>query len=131
MDGIIFSRVSDRSRVIEFAEHSNIPVVILDRSLKRENIPTVVLDNPGAGAMAAEHLIRLGHREIGVVTGPLDIALCRERQRGFVAALERHGLHLPASRVFEGDSGPREGGPRRRPSSRAGCPSPPSGATTI
>ena len=103
VDGIIFSRVSDRSRVIKFAEQSNIPVVILDRSLKRESIPTVVLDNPGAGAMAAEHLVRLGHKEIGVVTGPLDIALCRERQRGFVAALGRHGLQLPASRVFEGD----------------------------
>lgn len=103
VDGIIFTRVSDRSRVIEFVEQSNVPVVILDRSLQRENIPTVVLDNPGAGAMAAEHLLRLGHREIGVVTGPLDIALCRERHRGFVAALERHGLQVPPSRVFEGD----------------------------
>ena len=103
VDGIIFSRVSDRSRVIRFVERSNIPVVILDRSLKRENIPTVVLDNPGAGALAAEHLVSLGHTAIGVVTGPLDIALCRERQQGFVAALRRHGLELPPARVFEGD----------------------------
>ena len=105
VDGIIFSRVSDRSRVINVVEQSNIPVVIFDRSLKRENIPSVVLDNPMAGAMAAEHLVRLGHRAIGVVTGPLDIALCRERQRGFVGALRKHGLRLPGSRVVEGDFG--------------------------
>jgi DNA-binding LacI/PurR family transcriptional regulator len=109
VDGIIFSRVSDRSRVINLVEQSNTPVVIFDRSLQRESIPTVVLDNPLAGAMAAEHLVRLGHRAIGVVTGPLDIALCRDRHRGFVAALGRHGLRLPASRIFEGDFRP-EGG---------------------
>ncbi|HVO20006.1 MAG TPA: LacI family DNA-binding transcriptional regulator [Anaeromyxobacter sp.] len=103
VDGIIFSRVSDRSRVIKVMDRSNIPVVIFDRSLKRENIPSVVLDNPLAGSMAAEHLLRLGHRAIGVVTGPQDIALSRDRHRGFVAALSRHGVRLPDSWVFEGD----------------------------
>lgn len=103
VDGIIFSRVSDRSRVIDCIEQSNIPVVILDRFLEHEDIPTVVLDNQLAGSIAAEHLVGLGHRSIGVVTGPLDIALCRERHRGFTATLWKHGLRLPASNVFEGD----------------------------
>ncbi len=122
VDGIIFSRVSDRSRVITFLEQSNIPVVILDRSLDRENIPTVVLDNRRAGAMAAEHLVRLGHRAIGVVTGPQDIGLCRERQRGFTAALGRHGLRIPDSMVFEGDFRPETGRVAARALLEAGLP---------
>lgn len=109
VDGIIFSRVSDRSRVIDCVEQSNTPVVILDRFLEHEDIPTVVLDNHLAGSIAAEHLVGLGHRSIGVVTGPLDIALCRERHRGFTAALRKHGLTLPASHVFEGDFQPGSG----------------------
>ena len=79
------------------------PVVIIDRFLDREDIPTVVLDNYRAGAIAAEHLVGLGHRSIGVVTGPQDITLSRERHRGFVATLWKHGLSFPESHVFEGD----------------------------
>jgi DNA-binding LacI/PurR family transcriptional regulator len=103
VDGIIFSRVSDRSRVISSVERWNIPAVIIDRALDREDIPAVVLDNFRAGGLAAEHLLGLGHRVVGVVTGPLDITLCRERHKGFVATLRKHGLRLPAEHVVEGD----------------------------
>jgi len=103
VDGIIFSRVSDRSRVINTVEKWNVPAVIIDRALDRESLPTVVLDNERAGVIAAEHLVALGHRSIGVVTGPRDIALSRERHRGFAGTLRRHGLSLPASHVLEGD----------------------------
>lgn len=103
VDGIIFSRVSDRSRVMNIVEKWNVPAVIIDRALDREDIPTVVLDNFRAGAMAAEHLLGLGHRVLGEVTGPQDIALSRERHKGFVATLRKHGLGLPAVHVFEGD----------------------------
>ena len=103
VDGIIFSRVSDKSRVINTVEKWNVPAVIIDRALDREDIPTVVLDNYRAGALAAEHLVGLGHRALGVVTGPQDIALSRERHKGFVATLRRYGLALRAGNVFEGD----------------------------
>jgi DNA-binding LacI/PurR family transcriptional regulator len=103
VDGIIFSRVSDRSRVINTVEKWNVPAVIIDRALDREDIPTVVLDNHRAGAMAAEHFLSLGHRVLGEVTGPQDIALSRERHRGYLAALRKHGLALSAAQVFEGD----------------------------
>jgi len=103
VDGIIFSRVSDKSRVINIVEKWNVPAVIVDRALDREDIPTVVLDNYRAGVMAAEHLIALGHRSLAEVTGPKDIALARERHKGFAATLRKHGVLLPAANVFEGD----------------------------
>lgn len=103
VDGIIFSRVSDKSRVINTVEKWNVPAVIIDRALDREDIPTVVLDNYRAGAIAAEHLVALGHRSLGVVTGPQDITLARERHKGFVATLRKYGLSLPAANVFQGD----------------------------
>jgi LacI family transcriptional regulator len=103
VDGIIFSRVSDKSRVLHTIEKWNVPAVIIDRALDREDVPTVVLDNRRAGVLAAEHLAGLGHRSMGVVTGPQDISLARERHRGFVATLRKRGLSLPAEDVYEGD----------------------------
>jgi DNA-binding LacI/PurR family transcriptional regulator len=103
VDGIIFSRVSDKSQVIKIFEKWNIPVVIIDRALDREDVPTVVLDNYRAGTIAAEHLVELGHRKFAVITGPQDIALSRERLKGFTDVLEGHGLFLVGRNICEGN----------------------------
>jgi DNA-binding LacI/PurR family transcriptional regulator len=103
VDGIIFSRVSDKSSVLKIVEKWNVPVVIIDRALDREDVPTVVLDNYRAGAIAAEHLVSLGHRDFAVITGPQDIALSRERLKGFTDVLERNGLFLVGRNICEGD----------------------------
>jgi LacI family transcriptional regulator len=103
VDGVIFSRVSDKSRVLHTIEKWNVPAVIIDRALEREDVPTVVLDNRQAGVLAADHLIGLGHRSVAVVTGPQDIGLARDRHKGFVAALRKHHLAIPPENVYEGD----------------------------
>jgi DNA-binding LacI/PurR family transcriptional regulator len=77
--------------------------VIIDRALDQESIPTVIVDNFQAGAIAAEHFIGLGHEKFAVITGPQDISLCRERLKGFVDVLERHGLAIKQGNIFEGD----------------------------
>jgi LacI family repressor for deo operon, udp, cdd, tsx, nupC, and nupG len=42
----------------------------------------VHIDNAAAAAEAMDHLYRLGHRRIGIVTGPLVSPLSRDRLRG-------------------------------------------------
>jgi len=103
VDGVIFSRVSDRSPVLNIVEKWGVPAVIIDRSLDREDIPTVVLDNFQAGALAAEHLLGLGHRSLALVTGPQDVGLARERMKGFMSTLRQGRVALPASHVVEGN----------------------------
>lgn len=103
VDGIIFCRVSDQSRIFKILDRTNIPIVIIDRALDREDIPSVVLDNYLAGQIAAQYLLRLGHRRVGCVTGPLNITLCRERLRGFRDTLKGEGIDLEEGRIFEGD----------------------------
>jgi LacI family transcriptional regulator len=51
----------------------------------------------------ARHFIELGHREIGVISGPLVQTAARERQLGFNAALAEAGIELRPENVFEGD----------------------------
>jgi LacI family repressor for deo operon, udp, cdd, tsx, nupC, and nupG len=48
----------------------------------RLGIPSVHIDNAQAASDAMEHLYALGHRRIGVVTGPLVSPLSRDRLRG-------------------------------------------------
>lgn len=103
VDGIIFSRVSDRSRVLNILEKTKVPIVIIDRFLENENIPSIVLDNYQAGFIAGSYLVKLKHRKIACIAGPLNIALCRERLRGFISALSEKEIQLPPNFVFEGD----------------------------
>src|SRR5436853_493842 len=48
-------------------------------------IPSVHIDNAKAAAEAMDYLYRLGHRHIGLVTGPLVSPLSRDRLRGATA----------------------------------------------
>lgn len=109
VDGVIFSRVSDRSHVLRMMNRRGVPFVVLDRSLERERVPTVVLDNERAGEMAAEHLLSLGHREMACITGPLDIAIVRDRFSSFRETVLKAGANLPQYALFEGDFSYRSG----------------------
>ncbi|MEP7310225.1 MAG: LacI family DNA-binding transcriptional regulator [Acidobacteriota bacterium] len=51
----------------------------------RANIPRVNIDNHAAARDAIEHLYSLGHRRIGVIAGPVDSALSRDRLEGTTA----------------------------------------------
>ena len=51
----------------------------------RLGIPSVHIDNAKAAAEAMDHLYRLGHKRIGIITGPLVSPLSRDRLRGATA----------------------------------------------
>lgn len=102
IDGLIFSRVSDKSRVLKIISRAKIPSVIIDRSMEIENIPAVVMNNYGAGMMAAEHFLSLGHKKFACITGPLDISISRERLAGFRDTVRSRGGQLDEKNIFEG-----------------------------
>lgn len=55
-------------------------------------VPSVHIDNAAASSDAIEHLIALGHRDIGVITGPAISPISRDRLTGALRAADRHGL---------------------------------------
>ncbi|OHD61941.1 MAG: hypothetical protein A2101_07325, partial [Spirochaetes bacterium GWF2_52_7] len=103
INGIIFSRVSDESHVVNMSRSSNTPMVVIDRAFHNEKIPNVILDNYQAGVIAAEHLIGCGCKRIATITGSFKIGLSRERHQGFRDTLEKHGMVLDRSMVHEGE----------------------------
>jgi LacI family repressor for deo operon, udp, cdd, tsx, nupC, and nupG len=57
----------------------------------RLRIPSVHIDNAAAASEAMDHLYRLGHRHIGIVTGPLVSPLSRDRLRGATTRAREEG----------------------------------------
>ena len=63
-----------------------IVVSLADRDI---GVPTFSVDNELVGRTVAEHVLRLGHREIGVVIGPQSSLLTQGRVRGVQATLSK------------------------------------------
>lgn len=55
---------------------------------------TVAFDNRGGARRLTEHLLSLGHRRIGYVTGPVERSTTRHRLEGHRAALAGNGTRI-------------------------------------
>jgi LacI family repressor for deo operon, udp, cdd, tsx, nupC, and nupG len=65
-------------------------------------VPSVHIDNAKAAFEAVDHLCQLGHRHIGVVTGPMASPLSRDRLKGANARANRDRARVEVS-VVGGD----------------------------
>src|SRR6478735_2434421 len=84
-DGLIFlgHRLPDAAQAfIRSVAPRCAPVVNSCEFSSRLGVPGVHIDNARAAADGLEHLYRLGHQRIGIVTGPLISPLSRDRLRG-------------------------------------------------
>lgn len=83
-DGMIFlGHRLPRSLIPWMKELRDIaPVVNGCEFSPRLGVPSAHIDNAAAAQLAMDHLYGLGHRRIGIVTGPLTSPLSRDRLRG-------------------------------------------------
>lgn len=72
-------------------------VVLIDEP--SETWPGVASDALGAGVLAADHLIELGHRDIAFIGPAEDVYAMRMRERGFSIALREAGIPLRSERL--------------------------------
>jgi LacI family transcriptional regulator len=64
---------------------------------------SVTVDNIKGAQDCVRHLIQVGHRDIAIVTGSLDLEIGRQRLRGYEEALKQAGIKVRRSLVLEGD----------------------------
>jgi LacI family transcriptional regulator, galactose operon repressor len=101
--GVIFSPSgvdeSYRERLVRLAGPPAPPAVLVDRTLPGLPFDAVTVDNREAGRLATEHLIRLGHRRIAIVSGRAGVLTAEERLAGYRESLARHRLASDESLV--------------------------------
>ncbi|HEX7298852.1 MAG TPA: LacI family DNA-binding transcriptional regulator [Solirubrobacteraceae bacterium] len=97
VDGAIVATATldERTRALLAGEES--PIVQLVREVDGVERDAVVADNRGGAALAAELLAGLGHRRIGLISGPAETSTARDRDAGFAEALARLGVPLHAA----------------------------------
>jgi LacI family transcriptional regulator len=102
VDGVLLvasSTDSDHTH-IRGAIDAGIPVVCLDRSLAGLGLDTVMVDNVAGARDCVKHLIHLGHRRIGLLAGPPELEVSRERYQGYAEALIEAGIPIDPSLVM-------------------------------
>ncbi|HEU4692832.1 MAG TPA: LacI family DNA-binding transcriptional regulator [Vicinamibacterales bacterium] len=93
-DGLIFlgHRVPEEAAaLVRTLPPGRAPIVNGCEFSPRLGIPSVHIDNATAASDAMDHLYRLGHRRIGIVTGPLVSPLSRDRLHGATARAKKAG----------------------------------------
>jgi len=91
-DGLIIAVTARSHEYLQSLPIQHLALISIDRSLFDLGIDTVMVDNRAGARTAIEHLIALGHRRIGLVTGIRGIAPTEERLLGYTEALEKHGI---------------------------------------
>ncbi len=87
VDGIVWFPVKDQNSIDKIAV--DLPIIVIDRTVP--GFECVHADYAEGGRLAAEYLLSLGHRKIGLVAGPMDVRSMRDRCEAAQAVLERAG----------------------------------------
>jgi LacI family repressor for deo operon, udp, cdd, tsx, nupC, and nupG len=96
-----------RSRDRSLAD-SGVPMVAVSVPPAAE-VPQVLVDERAAAAAVAEHLLALGHRRFGYVSGPAGNYIEGERWAGFSGALAPAGIPAEVIERYPGDFHVRSG----------------------
>ncbi len=103
IDGLLLSSAGDTDALATTFRHASVPVVTVDRLVPGARADRVSVNNQ-AGAMAAvRHLMSLGHRRIGCVSGPAEFEVTQERVAGWRAALQDEGVQPDDAWLIESD----------------------------
>jgi LacI family transcriptional regulator len=102
-DGAIVLVPEESSEELRTLQAHGYPFVVADpRQPLDEGIPAVSATHAAGARAATEHLLALGHRRIGLITGTPGWTATEERLTGYGTALAAAGLSRAAELVVEG-----------------------------
>jgi LacI family transcriptional regulator len=104
IDGFIFATMMPQSTHIQRLREAQIPIVLALRACGLD-IDAVVIDNVQAAYSGTKYLIERGHTKIAFALGNTELALYRDRFRGYRQALEDAGLPFDESLVMHERNG--------------------------
>ncbi|MGB7159573.1 MAG: substrate-binding domain-containing protein [Tepidisphaeraceae bacterium] len=85
--GIVFDK-----RIVELREIPNLPLLTVNNPMTEHGVHSIRADHYQQAVLATEHLLRFGHRRIGLLQIQRDEWGSRERLRGYRDALNAAGV---------------------------------------
>jgi LacI family transcriptional regulator len=104
MDGLIICSASDRNPVHEHLHEAGFKFTMVERPKRYANqISFVTVDNVYGSQLAVQHLIEMGRRRIGIVTGNMDNSDAQERYEGYRRVIQDTGMPLVERYIVNGE----------------------------
>ncbi len=100
-DGIILAPTGDSNKYLNDIVKRNIPLVFVDREVWEISTDVVCVDNTDGAFAGVEHLIKLGHRRIGMVACQRGVSTTEERIKGYLRALDVYGIEADETLLVE------------------------------
>lgn len=100
VDGLLIASTTLSDGFLDRRVRGDAPVVIVNRQVDGIASCAVVDDSAGS-SFATEHLIGLGHRALGLLTGPATVDTSIRRRHGFLEAVEAGGVEVVAEQEAE------------------------------
>ncbi|MBB6672180.1 LacI family DNA-binding transcriptional regulator [Cohnella nanjingensis] len=98
---IVFGPTIPDELILQVAR-KDFPIVVMDRELKADHVHHVLVNNVQGASTAAKHLISLGYRKIGYLSGGVGSYNNQKRLEGFKSALAESDLPYQASYTAQG-----------------------------
>jgi LacI family transcriptional regulator len=102
-DGLIFVLAVDIENYVDRLRRQQVPFVLLDQDRDILGSTVVTASNRRGAKDAIDHLIALGHRRIGFITGTPGTSSAHERLAGYRDALFEADLPFDQALVVKGD----------------------------
>ncbi len=101
VDGIVisFAKATRQFDHLERVQKKGIPLILFDRTTTELKANQVVIDDFEGAYQTVAHLIQQGCTRIACFTSTVPLSIYNERYRGYVEALERHGIPLDSTLV--------------------------------
>jgi LacI family transcriptional regulator len=103
VDGVLLVVPLDFEVIVNELKDHEVRYVIIDHHSGAENEPSVTATNRKGVLDAMRHLMALGHRRIGFITGRKDMICSADRLQGYQDGLAEVGLPFDPDLVREGD----------------------------
>ena len=103
VDGMLLLLAFGEEDDLRLAVEAGLPLVFIARKPATFEADCVVVDNFAASHEATKELIAAGHRRIGIVVGPRDLVVSRDRIDGWRRALDDAGITARDEWITEGD----------------------------
>jgi LacI family transcriptional regulator len=103
IDGVIVSSMLTDDAIVQALIEAQKPFMLIGRHPTNPQVNYVDADNRGGAQLAVKHLLALGHRRIGLITGPLNTIASQDRMDGYKDAVREFQLELEPSLLVESD----------------------------